>query len=157
MAKKLFEISGMDQLQAKIKKLGNDKDKRKPVLAILRKSAQSTIKVARQLSPEKTGVGKKSIKFQVLRRARVPMGIVGPRSLGKYDGWYVRQFVIPGHNIYKSGFKRKHRKGANEAGVKNKVAPNFFMSKAQQITKGRVSAEAVSQMQKFIQKQINKI
>ena len=157
MAKQLFEIEGFDVLQQKIKKLGNDKDKRKYVLAILRKSAASTIKVAKQLSPKRTGVGAKSIKFQVLRRAAVPMGIVGPRSLGKYDGWYVRQFVIPGHNIYKAGFKRKHRKGANEAGVKSKVAPNYFMNKAQNITQGRVSASAVPAMEKFIQKKINQL
>ena len=85
------------------------------------------------------------------------MGIVGPRSSGKYDGWYVRQFVIPGHNIYKTGFKRKHKAGANEAGVKSKVAPNYFMDKTLQITQGRVSASAIPSMEKFIQKQINKL
>lgn len=157
MAKKLVEVTGFDELQAKIKKLANDKDKRRPVLAILRKSAKSTIDAAKQLAPEDTGVGKKSIKFQVMRRAKIPMGIVGPRSRGKYDGWYVRQFVIPGHNIYVAGFKRKHKKGANEGGVKTKVAPNYFMNKAQQLTQGRVVGKAVPQMEKFIQKQIDKL
>ena len=157
MAKELIEIKGFKELQQKLKKLGNDKDKRRTVLAILRKAARSTIKAAKGLAPEDTGVGKKSIKFQVMRRAKNPMGIVGPRSIGKYDGWYVRQFVIPGHNIYKTGFKRKHRAGANEGGVKSKVAPNYFMNKAQDITQGRVSSEAIPAMEKFIQKKIDQL
>lgn len=159
MAKTLFEVQGFEELQAKIKKLSNDKDKRKPVIAILRKSAASTIKAARVLAPKDTGIGAKSIKFEVLRRAKVPMGIVGPRSTGKYDGWYVRQFVIPGHNIYKAGFKRNRQgnKAYNASGAKSKVAPNFFMNKAQQLTQGKVSVEAVASMEKFIQKQIDKL
>jgi len=157
MPKSIFEIEGFDRLQAKIKKLGSDKDKRKPMLAILRKSARSTINAAKALSPKDTGVGARSIKFQVLRRSRIPMGIVGPRSLGKYDGWYVRQFVIPGHNIYRTGFKRKHRKGANDKAAISKVAPNFFMNRAQQQTQGLVIGKAIPQTEKFIQKQIDKL
>lgn len=159
MAKQLFEVNGFNELQAKIKTLSNDKDKRKPVIAILRKSAASTIKAARGLAPKDTGVGAKSIKFQVLRNARVPMGIVGPRSSGKYDGFYVRQFVIPGHNIYRAGFKRNRQgnKNYNATGAKSKVAPNYFMNKAQQLTQGKVSTEALASMEKFIQKQINKL
>lgn len=159
MAKTLFEVKGFDELQAKIKKLSNDKDKRKPVIAILRKSAASTIKAARVLAPKYTGIGSKSIKFEVLRRSKVPMGIVGPRSSGKYDGWYLRQFVIPGHNIYREGFKRNRQgnRAYNATGAKSKVAPNFFMNKAQQLTQGRVTTEAVANMEKFIQKQIDKL
>ena len=159
MSKTLFEVQGFDELQAKIKKLGNDKDKRKPIIAILRKSAQTTIKTARALAPKDTGVGEKSIKFEVLRKASIPMGIVGPRSSGKYDGWYLRQFVIPGHNIYKVGFKRNRQgnKAFNATGAKSKVAPNFFMNKPQQITENKVSADALASTEKFIQKQIDKL
>lgn len=159
MAKDLVEISGFEELQAKIKKFSDDKDKRKPLLAILRKSAKSTIDAARNLSPEDTGNAKKSIKFQVMRRAKVPMGIVGPRSLGKYDGWYMRQFVIPGHNIYKTGFKRNRKgdKGANAKGAKSKVAPNYFMNRAQQLTQGRVIGKAIPQTEKYIQKVIDRL
>ena len=139
MAKQLVEIKGFDELQAKIKKLSDDKDKRKPILAILRKSAKSTIDAARQLAPKDTGVLAKSIKFEVMRRAAVPMGIVGPRSTGKYDGWYGRQFVIPGY-----------------AGTK-KVDPNFFMNRAQAKTQNQVIGKAIPQTEKFIQKQIDKL
>jgi hypothetical protein len=158
-AKGLYEITGFAELQAKIKKLGNEKDKRKPILAILRKSAKSTIDVAKRLAPKDSGVGAKSIKFQALRRARVPMGIVGPRSLGKYDGWYMRQFVIPGHNIYRAGFKR-NRKGnakANLKGAKKRVPANFFMNRAKETTERQVIGKAIPQTEKFIQKQIDKL
>ena len=157
MAKALFEIKGFNELQQKLKKLGNDKDKRRIVLAILRKSARSTIVAAKALSPKRTRVGEKSIKFTVMRRAKNPMGVVGPSSVGKYDGWYLRQFVIPGHNIYKTGFKRKHKAGANEKGVKSKVAPNYFMDKAKSLTQGRVADVAVPSMEKFIQRKIDQL
>lgn len=169
MPKKLVEITGFTELQAKIKKLSNDKDKRRPIIAILRKSAKSTITAARALAPKgsgyvdkadgsfwarknrrvfkpskgvipyKAGAGKKSIKFQVLKLARNPMGVVGPRSLGKDDGFYLRQFVIPGH-----------------AG-KKKVAPNFFMNRAQDATQNLVIGKAIPQTERFIQKQIDKL
>lgn len=139
MGKDLVEITGFDELQTKIKKLGNDKDKRSAIIRILRKSAKSTIDAARQLAPKRTGNLAKSIKFEVMRRAKVPMGIVGPRSRGKYDGWYGRQFVIPGY----AGAKR--------------VSPNYFMNKAQQQTQGRVIGKAIPQTEKFIQKQIDRL
>lgn len=159
MAKELVQITGFRELQAKVKKLSNDKDKRRPILKILRKSAKSTIDAARRLAPEDTGVGKRSIKFQVMRRAAVPMGIVGPRSTGKYDGWYIRQFVIPGHNIYRRGFKR-NRKGnsdANAKGARKRVPANFFMNKAKEATQGKVIGKAVPQTERYLQKVINQL
>jgi hypothetical protein len=66
------------------------------------------------------------------------MGIVGPRSSGKYDGWYLRKFVIPG----KAG-------GGSEK--------NYFMDEAQNITQNQVVGKAIPQMEKFIQKQIDKL
>lgn len=159
MAKELVEITGFNELQAKIKKLANDKDKRKPLIKILRRSAKSTIDAARRLAPKDTGVGAKSIKFQVMRRAKVPMGIVGPRSTGKYDGWYVRQFVIPGHNIYRAGFKRNRRgnRAANALGAKSRVAPNFFMNKAKSLTQNKVIGKAIPQTEKYLQKVIDSL
>lgn len=159
MAKDLVQITGFNELQRKIKRLGNDKDKRRPIIKILRKSAKSTIDTARRLAPKDTGVGAKSIRFQVLRRARVPMGIVGPRSRGRYDGWYVRQFVIPGHNIYRAGFKRNRRgnRAANALGAKSKVPPNFFMNKTQNLTQGKVIGKAVPQTERYLQKIINQL
>ena len=159
MAKDVVQITGFKELQAKIKKLSNDKDKRKEVLAILRNSAKSTITVARSLAPKDTGVGAKSIRFEVMRRAKVPMGIVGPRSRGKYDGWYMRQFVIPGHNIYRTGFKRNRRgnRKANARGAKSKVAPNYFMNRAQDTTQKQVEGKAIPQMERFLQRRIDRL
>ena len=183
MAKELIEIKGFKELQQKLKKLGNDKDKRRTVLAILRKAARSTIKAAKTLSPvskrpmpkkskakkkrQEAGTGKKSIKFQVMRRAKNPMGIVGPRSTGKYDGWYIRKFVIPGHNVYRAGFKRSsHEAGyadrkwesRNKSGdVKGRTAPNYFMDRAKRMTQGRVANSAVPSMEKFIQRKIDQL
>lgn len=139
MAKALVEITGFAELQSKIKTLSDDKSKRKAMLSILRKSAKSTIDAARGFAPKDTENLSKSIKFQVMRRAAVPMGIVGPRSTGKYDGWYGRQFVIPGY-----------------AGTK-KVDPNLFMNKAQAQTQNKVVGKAVAQTEKYIQKLINKL
>lgn len=162
MAEQLYEIVGFEELQAKIKKLSNDKDKRKPILAILRKSAASTIKVSRQLAPKDTGAGAKSIRFKAMRRARNPMGVVRPGA----DRWfYMRQFVIPGHNVYVKGYKRKsHRAGSGEKlfaarnkNVIGRVEEDRFMINAANITKTRVFGTAIPQMEKFIQKQINKL
>lgn len=176
MAKDLVEITGFRELQDKIKKLSNDKDKRKPIIKILRNSAKSTIDIARRLAPVEKGyvvvggkryrrknytpgTGRRSIKFQVMKRASVPMGIVGPRSTGKYDGWYMRQFVIPGHNIYKGGFKR-NRKGnakANAKGVKSKIEPNFFMNRAKAASQKKVIGKAIPATEKYLQKLINQL
>lgn len=170
MDKLITEIQGFDTLREKIKRLP-DKVKRREVLKILRRSARSTVKVARMEAPKsdkphnsrgkkiQPGNLRKSIRAASMRRSRVPMVVVGPRSSGKYDGWYGRQFVIPGHNIYRAGFKR-NRKGnqaANAAGAVSRVPANPFMDRAQAITKGKVTADAVAGTEKYIQRQIDRL
>ena len=171
MTKALFEVKGFDQLQKKLKSLP-DKVKKKEVVRVLRKSAKDTISAARREAPQskkphtlkggkviQPGNTKKSIKFQVMRRAKNPGGIVGPRSLGKYDGFYARQFVIPGHNIYRVGFKRNRRGNQkfNSRGAKRRVPENPFMARAFNQTKGRVTDKAREGIEKLIQKQINSL
>lgn len=165
MAKTLYEVEGFEELQRKITMLGDDRGKRRAVIRILRKASRPLILKARDFAPKDTGEGAKSIKFEVMRRAKNPMGIVGPRSRGKYDGFYLRQFVIPGHNIYTAGFKRKSRKkgygrGLRKSGslnVKGFVEPNPFMEVAYRLTQGPIETKMVGQMEKYIQKQIDKL
>lgn len=191
MAKRLselVEITGFDELQLKIKKLSNDKDKRKTLIKILRNSAKSTVTVARALAPKGSGVvtvrnksykrenrivfkpkkgkvsyqsgyGSKSIQPEVMRKSKVPMIIVGPRSLGKYDGYFLRNFVIPGHNIYRTGFKRNRRgkRDYNLTGAKNRIDGNNFMEAARKVTQGKVLNTAIPKTEKYIQKLINQL
>ena len=51
MSKSLVEITGFAELQTKLKKLSDDKSKRKAVNKILGQVANPTVKVARQLAP----------------------------------------------------------------------------------------------------------
>lgn len=51
MSKSIVEIKGFDELVRKIKTLP-DKAKRKEIIKILRRSAQTTVKVARQEAPK---------------------------------------------------------------------------------------------------------
>ena len=158
MNKSIYEIEGFDELQRKIKSLP-DKVKKKEVNKILRKAAKSTVDAARAFAPKRTQNLSKSIKVATMTRAKVPMVVVGPRSKGKYDGWYGRQFVIPGHNIYKAGFSRnrKGNKKYNDANAAGKVAANPFMEKAFNATGGLVSQKAVASTEKYIQKQIDRL
>lgn len=170
MSRLEIQVKGFDVLTNKIKRLP-DKAKRREVLKILRRSARPTVQAARQEAPEsdrehtirgkviQPGNLKKSIRPAAMRRSRVPMLVVGPRSSGKYDGFYGRSFVIPGHNLYRAGFKR-NRKGnasANAAGASSKVPPNPFMDRAQKRTEGPVSKKALKGMERYVQKLIDKL
>lgn len=158
MATPLFEVKGFKELQQQLKTLP-DKVKRKQVVKILRRASRDTVKEARRQAPKDTGVGAKSIRFEALRRSKNPGGIVGPRSRGKYDGWYMRQFVIPGHNIYRRGFKRNRRGNRvyNARGARKQVAANPFMERAYEVTRGRVLQSSVPALEKYIQQQINRL
>lgn len=154
MSKPLFEIKGFKELEAKLKKLGDDKSKRKSVLRILGQVANPTVKAAKQLAPVSKkahvqkrknqafgtwvtpGTGKKSIGKKTMRRAKNPTLYVSPRSTRRADGWYLRQFVIPG--------TRKQK-------------PQPFMDAAYKQTQGQVTKEAEKKMEKYIQKEIDKL
>lgn len=154
MSKSLIEIKGFDKLKSKIKSLTNDKVKRREVEKILGQVANPTVKVAKQLAPVSKkphvqkrksqsfgtwvmpGTGKKSIGKKTMRRSRNPTVFVSPRSTRKADGWYLRQFVIRGTKRIKS---------------------NAFIDKAYGQTKGLISADAEKRMERYIQKQINKL
>lgn len=135
MAKPLFEIEGFDQLQKLIKRLP-DNVKRREVSKLLNAAATPTLKAARSLSPVRTGIGRKSLAKKRMTRARNPMVTISPRSRKSADGWYIRQFVLPG--------------------TKKQVS-NPFLDKAYDQTKGGVSADAEKRVKNYIQKQINRL
>ncbi len=171
MSKPIFEIKGFDELTKKIKKLP-DRAKKREVIKILRRSAQTTVKAARQEAPKsekvhtlkggkeiQPGNTKKSIGVQVARKAKNPMIVVRPRSTGQYDGFYARAFVIFGHNIYRAGFRRNRRgnRRLNNRGAKSRIPANPFMNRAKQKTEGKVSKEALASTEKYIQKLIDRL
>lgn len=154
MSKSLVEIKGFDELSKKLIKLSDDKSKRKEVVKILGQLANPTVKAAKQLVPVSKkahvqrrkgqafgtvispGTGRKSIGKKTMRRSKNPAVYVSPRSTKRADGWYLRQFVIPGTKNQKS---------------------NPFMDKAYSQTEGKVTADAEKKMAKYIQKQIDKL
>ena len=170
MSKTLFEIKGFDQLSKKLKQFP-DKVKKREVTRLLRKAAGSTVKAARQEAPQSERVHtlrggkkvqpgnlKKSIGVQTARRSRNPMVVVRPRTAKRYNAYYAG-FVIFGHNIYRRGFRRNRRgnRKANAKGAVSRVESNPFMNRAYNATKGRVSAQAVRGVEKYIQKQLKRL
>lgn len=169
--KAIIEITGFKELQGKIKKLANDKDKRREILSILRNVAGSTVKAARNFTPVskkphvargiiiQPGNLKKSIGVIIGRRGQAkinPTVYVGPRAKGRYDGWY-GHFVEEGVNIYRKGFKRKHKRGANDSAAISRTKGKHYMRKAYQLTEGKITKEAEQRTAKFIQRRINKL
>ncbi|WP_435263459.1 HK97-gp10 family putative phage morphogenesis protein [Tenacibaculum sp. nBUS_03] len=154
MSRGLFEVEGFDGLSSKLKKLGDDKTKRKPVERILMRLANPTLKLVKSKAPvSKTphilkrknqrfgtwvlpGTGKKSIGKKVMRKAKNPMVSISPRSTKRADGWYLRQFVIPGTK---------------------KIASNPFIDQALEQTKSGVTKDAEKRMSKFIEKEVKKL
>jgi HK97 gp10 family phage protein len=167
----LVEISGFRELEAKIKLLSNDKDKKREVIGILRQVANSTVKAAKQTAPVskkehkargrkiQPGNLKKSIGTIVGRKGQAkdnPTVYVGPRAKGKQDGWY-GHFVEYGVNVYNKGFKRKRKAGANNAAAIRRTKANPFMKNAYNQTKGGVTQDAEAKVARFIQKRIDKL
>jgi hypothetical protein len=160
-----IQVEGFSELRQKIKRLGNDKTKRKEVNKILGQLANPTLKAARNLAPVgdgtikvkgkryrrkkrqigkivyqdpyQAGQGKKSIAKKTMTRSTIPMVTISPRSRKSADGFYLRQFVIPG--------------------TKNIKRKNFFLDQAYKQTKGTVTAKAERRMAKYFQKQIDRL
>ena len=153
MSKSLVEIKGFNELQRQLKKLP-DKVKKREVNKILMQVANPSLKVAKALAPISKkvhiqkrkgqafgtyimpGTGKKSLAKKAMTRAKNPLVYVSPRSRKTADGWYLRQFVIPGTKHIKS---------------------NNFIDRAYNQTKGLVTAEAEVKVARYIQKQIDKL
>jgi hypothetical protein len=167
MSKPLVEIQGFRELEAKLKLLSNDKDKKKEILLILRQVANPTLRAAQSFikdsrKPHKArgvliqpGNLKKSIGT-ITGKQENPTIYVGPRAKGNFKGWY-GHFVHDGVNIYKKGFKRKRTKGANNYAAKSRTTGNPFMTKANALTNSQVTDDAERRITAFIQRRIDKL
>lgn len=171
MNKALVEITGFTELQNKIKQLSNPKDKKRELLVILRNSAKGTVNAARGYAPVSkkahTARGKRIQPGNLKRSIGVITGrkgaakenptiYVGPRAKGSFDGWY-GHFVEEGVNVYRVGFKRKHKRGANDKAAVRRTKGQYYMKRAYQSTGGRVTQEMEQKTAKFIQKRIDKL
>ena len=155
MSKALIEITGFEELQAKLKQLP-DRVKKREMLKILGQVANPTVQAMRLEAPQsdkphlqsgrrtrkliQPGNLKRSIGKIIGRKGKAkenPTLYVGPKTKGnKNDGWY--------GNFVHYGTKRGQK-------------PNPFSDRAYQITEGRVSDDAEKQVAKYIQKQIDRL
>lgn len=176
MSKSIVEIEGFKELERKIKKLGNDKDKKREMILILKNEAKATVESAKRkvrvrkggafsnIKTKKTitpGTLKESIGTIIGRKGKSrinPTVYAGPRVKGKWDGYY-GAWLEKGHNIYKKGFKR-NRVGKykyNDRNAKKKTQAYPYMEPAYKETKGRVTKDLEKATAKFIQRRINKL
>lgn len=167
MSRPLVEIEGFRELEAKLKLLSNDKDKKKEILLILRQVANPTLRAAQSFIVNskkahktrgkliKPGNLKKSIGT-ITGKQDNPTIYVGPRAKGSFNGWY-GHFVHDGHNVYNKGYKRKHTAGANNAAAKSRTTANPFMTKANTVTNSQVTDDAEKRITAFIQRRIDKL
>ena len=161
--KDLVQITGFKELEAKIKRLP-DKVKKREIVKILGQVANPTLKAMRTLAPVgsgvitikdkqyqrkrrqigktiiqshyKAGLGKKTLAKKVMRKTPNAVVVVGPRTRKGKDGYFLRQWVIPGTKFQKA---------------------NPFVDKAYQQTRGMVTADAEKKITKYIQKQIDRL
>lgn len=171
MTKLIVEITGFNELQAKIKSLGDPRDKKREILLILRNVARSTVNAAKGFAPVsrishvargkniEPGNLKKSIGTITGRKGKAkdnPTIYVGPRAKGNNNGWY-GHFVEEGVNVYRPGFKRKHKRGANDKYAVARTKGQYYMKRAFQATGGRVSQEMEQKTAKFLQRRIDRL
>lgn len=161
------QVTGFEELKRKIIQLGDDKDKKRETIAILREIARSTLVVAKRKAPisKKKHIArrklispgnlKKSLGI-IISKAKNPTVLVGARAKGGSDGWYAH-FVHDGVNIYRKGYKRKRKKGANTAAALSRTSSNPFLRDAYEQTQGKVTAESEQKFTQFIQKRIDRL
>ncbi|WP_035647335.1 HK97-gp10 family putative phage morphogenesis protein [Flavobacterium sp. ASV13] len=163
----LMQVTGFEELKAKIRELGNDKDKKREVLIILRQVASPTLQAARSFVPVASkkhkargkliepGNLKKSLGY-ITGKQENPTIYVGARAKGVNNGWYAH-FVEHGVNKYSKGYKRKRKRRANNHAAIGKTKATPFMATAYQSTNGQVTADAQRKMAAFIQRRIDKL
>jgi len=172
VSKSLVEIKGFPELQSQLKRFV-DRVKRKEVLKILGqvanpslKAAQGFVPVSTQVHYRYTGVKKgirrtnvtgpdkikinprnlkKSLKKIVAKRSKInailDVGAKAARRKGKTpDGYYA-------HMVVKKGFKGTKRVGKT----------NDFLKKAYDKTKGGVTKDSEKRVERYLQKQINRL
>ena len=155
MSKSLVEITGFPELEKQLKRLSNDKIKKREMLKVLGQVANPTVKAARSQAPVSSKPhiisGKRTRKVIQPGNLKKSIGkitgkrglgkenavlYVGPKSKGKkYDGWY-GMFVEKGTRLFKA---------------------NPFMKRAYNQTKGGVTADAEKRVARYIKKQIERL
>jgi hypothetical protein len=169
-----IDVQGFEELKRKITLLANDKDKKAEMLLILRQIAKPTLQASKTFVPVRSGFArtnlksKKTVKPGTLKKslgfitgkkgdARLnPTVYVGPRVKGQFDGYY-GAWVHDGVNFYNKGYKRIHKKSANNHQAKSRSKGDPYMKKAYAATNGIVTADAERRMAKFIQRRIDKL
>lgn len=164
----IVKIEGFENLQKIIKKIGDDKTKRREVLKILGQVANPTKKAAQQFVPiggfhkvrkelylrkkrqvnkvvvedsYTPGMGRKSIGKKVMRRAKNPMLVVRANDI-----------AIGGKKKYGGFYLRQFVL----PGTKHQAA-NPFMEKAYKSTAGMVSRSVEKRVARYLQKQIDRL
>lgn len=155
----LVKITGFKELQTKLKKLPDNIKKREvnkilgqvanPVLKAMRsltKSGSPTLnghprtkrQVGKTIIEEKylPGYGKKTIAKAVMRKSKNPFVVVGPRTRKGKEGYFLRQWVIPGTRFFAGS---------------NATEKAFYQ------TKNKMTADAEIRIAKYIRKQIDKL
>lgn len=162
-----IDVIGFDKLTEQLKRLANDKDKKREVLMILRNVAKPTLSAAKSLAPISKKTHKARGKIITPGNLRKSLGnitgkqenptiYVGARAKGNNNGWYAH-FVHNGVNVYNKSYKRKRVRGANASAAVRTTQGNPFLTKAYAQTNGTVTADAEKQMTAFIQRRINKL
>jgi hypothetical protein len=168
MSSVAVNVEGFDKLVAQIRKLANDKDKRREMLILLRQIANPTLKAAKVFAPISKrkhkargkliapGNLKKSLGT-ITGKSENPTILVGPRAKGSFDGWY-GHFVHDGVNLYNKGYKRKKvgRGVNNHAAIAMRIR-NPFLTKAYNATNGTVTADAERKFVAYIQRRVEKL
>lgn len=167
MSNVAVNVEGFDKLVAQIRKLANDKDKRREMLILLRQIANPTLKAAKLFAPISRkkhkargkliapGNLKKSLGT-ITGKSENPTILVGPRAKGSFDGWY-GHFVHEGVNVYNKGYKRKRVRGANNKAAVSRTPGNPFLTKAYNATNGQVTADAEKRFIAYIQRRVEKL
>lgn len=168
-----IEVQGFPELLKKIEALENDKQKKTEIVGILKQVAGSTVTAAKRYAPVSKkkhkargkvitpGNLKKSIGTIVGKKGQAvenPTVYAGPRAKGNFNGWY-GHFVEQDRNIYRKGFKRKRNgdRTGNASGAAKVVKGQFFMKKAYDQTKGKVTAESEKKVARYIQRRIDRL
>lgn len=150
-----INVEGFEELKSKLKQLP-DKVKGREIEKIMRRVARPTLLAARQQAPVgKTGKLKKSISITRIRyRDAAFAGVKVQPSRRKA---FYAHFVEFGHNIYRKGFKRKRRKGANAGSAVGKTKANPFMERARTTTVPGAVPKAQKALAKYVQSAIDRL
>lgn len=158
-----IKVEGFKELELLIKRLP-DKITKNEVNKVLNQIAHPLFKMMQSLVPRSTGFkynngkayrikkrqlgktiiqpiytpgyGRKTIAKKKLRKSKNPLISVGPHTRKGKDGYYLRQWLIPG---------TVHFKG------------NDFIEKARRATEGAMLPDAEKRISKYIQKQIDRL